>query len=115
MLGAGIDDLDLLALELELDQVLGLGEEEILGAAHGVERVRQLHALLPGLVARLTGSVVGGDVERLLGLDGGKQLLDLGNGKLLHHFFPPLYTMLGSTSSKVKLVSGARLSVSSPA
>ena len=36
LLRAGIDDLDFLALHLEIHQILRLGEEEILGAAHGV-------------------------------------------------------------------------------
>ena len=36
---SGVDDLDALSLYLEIHEVLGLGEEEILRAANGVERI----------------------------------------------------------------------------
>lgn len=90
VLGAGVDDLDLLALELKVHQVFRLREEEVLGAAHGVERVGHLHPLVPALKARLAGGIVRRDVERLLLRDGLKEGAELVNGELAHHFFPPL-------------------------
>ena len=90
VLGPGIDDLDLLALDLKIHQVLGLREEEVLRAADGVEGMGHLHPFVPALVTRLAGSVVRGDIERFFAGNRRKQRAELFNGKLKHQFFPPL-------------------------
>ena len=74
---ADIPDLDILAVNFELGEVLGLREEEILCTADGIELLCELHAalVLPVLgSARLT---VGGDIEGLLGSDVIEQLIEL--------------------------------------
>ena len=64
-LAAGIDDVDILALDLEIHKVFGLGEEEILCASDGIERVGKLFRFVPLLICR-AGFRVYGEIQRMV-------------------------------------------------
>ena len=54
----GVDHLDGFSFHLEIHQILGLGEEEILSGANGVQRIAHLHAVFPlGEVGTAIGAV----------------------------------------------------------
>ena len=80
---ASVDDLDLLALHLELHQVLGLGEEEVLCGTGGVELLGHLNALIP-LLELGAGSRVNGKVDSSVLGKRGKECLKLVSSKHLH-------------------------------
>ena len=69
---AGVDDLDLLPLGLEIHEVFGLREEKVLRAAHGVERVGQHLAVLPFLKPRAR-LAVDRQIQGVLCGNGGKE------------------------------------------
>lgn len=107
-------DLNLPACDAEVRQVFHLGEEEILGAAGGVEILRQRHARLPAEEAG-HAALIGGDVEGLFRGDGGKEAVQAGKGKAFHAFPPLFKTTEGSQSSLRKSISGGFSSGSAPA
>ena len=109
-----LDHFDLLAGDLEVYQVLHLGEEQVLGAAHGIQGAGQLHPFLPGLEGRGLG-LAGGNVQLLLSRNSGKEVIQLGNGALFHCSLPLSWTTEGSGSPVWKFISGGRVSMSAPA
>ena len=82
-LPAGVDQLDLLILHFEIHQVFSLGEEEILGGADGVQRVRPLGSLGPFLVFRACGGIHR-QVQALVLRNGGEELIQLGKADFAH-------------------------------
>jgi len=87
---AALDELDLLARHLEADEILDLREEQILGAADGVELLGERQALLPDREFCLSGRVVRGDVELLSGGKSLEQLVYFRERKFFHALSPPL-------------------------
>ena len=101
-LGSVVDDLDVLTLDIEVAEVLGLGEEEILGTSYGVECLAHLCALGPFLVACPAVIAVNGEIKCACGSHSRKKCVKFIYRKLEHYSLPPLlYTMLGSQSPNV--------------
>ena len=74
---ARLDQIDLLAGDLEAHQIFNLREEEVLGAAHRIERAGKRRSLLPDGEIRLFSLTIGRDIERLLRGNGGKEPVQL--------------------------------------
>ena len=72
---AGIDDFNFFTFHLEVHKVLSLGEEEVFGAADGVEGPAEGIALGPLLILSLAGIVVHRQVKGFFGSQGGEEIV----------------------------------------
>ena len=85
---SGVYYLDLLTVDLEINEIFGLREEEILCRTLGVTSVRKLNTISPLGITGSALTVVCRDIKLFVLCDLGKERIDLGKIQLIHQLFP---------------------------